>query len=169
MIPRWRVRECCRQSQAEVVSNSRNKIHLTWGPPFWLALQRLSQQNDSPTRTLVLPIEYQFIRQFFSKYMCTLLWFFFVFPAQHTCRVQTNVSYLVMEFWKPLNGSCAILTEGCGSSQVTIPGLQTTGSLDYWQGSLTVHPMVGVLSVPAVRFAIECYGDLESKLCLLKL
>ena len=25
-----RLRECCRQSQAEVVSNSRNKIHKTW-------------------------------------------------------------------------------------------------------------------------------------------
>ena len=35
-----RLRECCRQSQAEVVSNSRNKIHQTWGPgpPFSRAL-----------------------------------------------------------------------------------------------------------------------------------
>ena len=32
------MRECCRQSQAEVVSNSRNKIHQTWGPPFSRAL-----------------------------------------------------------------------------------------------------------------------------------
>ena len=29
-----RLRECCRQSQAEVVSKSRNKVHQTWGPPF---------------------------------------------------------------------------------------------------------------------------------------
>ena len=29
-----RLRECCRQSQAEVVSKSSNKIHQTWGPPF---------------------------------------------------------------------------------------------------------------------------------------
>ena len=32
------LRECCRQSQAEVVSNSRKKIHQTWGPPFSRAL-----------------------------------------------------------------------------------------------------------------------------------
>ena len=31
-----RLRECCKQSQAEVVSKSRNKIHQTWGPPFSL-------------------------------------------------------------------------------------------------------------------------------------
>ena len=29
-----RLRECCRQDQAEVVSKSRNKIHQTWGPAF---------------------------------------------------------------------------------------------------------------------------------------
>ena len=29
-----RLRECWRQGQAEVVSNSSNKIHQTWGPPF---------------------------------------------------------------------------------------------------------------------------------------
>ena len=33
-----RLREWCRQSQAEVVSNSRNKIHQTWGPPIIWAL-----------------------------------------------------------------------------------------------------------------------------------
>ena len=32
------MRECCRQSQAEVASNSSNKIHQTWGPPFSRAL-----------------------------------------------------------------------------------------------------------------------------------
>ena len=32
------MRECCRQSQAEVVSNSSNRIHQTWGPPFSRAL-----------------------------------------------------------------------------------------------------------------------------------
>ena len=26
--------ECCRQSQAEVISNNSNKIQQTWGPPF---------------------------------------------------------------------------------------------------------------------------------------
>ena len=36
MVPR--LRECCRQGQAEVVSDSRNKIHQTWGPPFSRAL-----------------------------------------------------------------------------------------------------------------------------------
>ena len=29
-----RLRECCRQSQAELESNNRNKIHLTWGLGF---------------------------------------------------------------------------------------------------------------------------------------
>ena len=29
-----RLRECCRQAQAEVVSNSKNKIHQTWGLPL---------------------------------------------------------------------------------------------------------------------------------------
>ena len=33
-----RLRECCRQSQAEVVSKSSSKIHQTWGPPFSRAL-----------------------------------------------------------------------------------------------------------------------------------
>ena len=28
------MRECCRQVEAVVVSNSRNKIHRTWGPPY---------------------------------------------------------------------------------------------------------------------------------------
>ena len=32
------MRECCRQSQAEVVSKNRNKFHQTWGPPFSRAL-----------------------------------------------------------------------------------------------------------------------------------
>ena len=36
VIPR--LRECCRQVEAEVVSNSKNKIHQTWGPPFRRAL-----------------------------------------------------------------------------------------------------------------------------------
>ena len=36
MIPR--LRECCRQSQAEVLSKSSNKIHQTWGPSFSRAL-----------------------------------------------------------------------------------------------------------------------------------
>ena len=30
------LRECCRKGQAEVVSNSRIKIHQTWDPPFRL-------------------------------------------------------------------------------------------------------------------------------------
>ena len=33
-----RLRECCRQDQAEVVSISRGKVHHTWGPPFSRAL-----------------------------------------------------------------------------------------------------------------------------------
>ena len=36
MVPR--LRECCRQSQAELVSKSRNNIHQTWGPPYSRAL-----------------------------------------------------------------------------------------------------------------------------------
>ena len=33
-----RLCECCRQGQAEVVSNSRNKIHQTWRLPFYRSL-----------------------------------------------------------------------------------------------------------------------------------
>ena len=33
-----RLRDCCRQAQAEVGSNSRNKIHPTWPKPFSHAL-----------------------------------------------------------------------------------------------------------------------------------
>ena len=33
-----RLRECCRQAQAGVVSNSKNKIHQTWQEPFSRAL-----------------------------------------------------------------------------------------------------------------------------------
>ena len=29
-----RLRECCRQVEAEAVSNSRNNIHQTWGPSY---------------------------------------------------------------------------------------------------------------------------------------
>ena len=43
MVPR--LRECCRQSHAEVVSNSKKKIHHTWGPPFSRTLSRPSGQN----------------------------------------------------------------------------------------------------------------------------
>ena len=43
--------ECCRQVEAEVVSNSRNKIHQTWGPPFSQALyvQICVKDEDEPT------------------------------------------------------------------------------------------------------------------------
>ena len=41
------MRECCRQVEAEVVSESKNKIHQTWGPPISGALYlfSLSRQN----------------------------------------------------------------------------------------------------------------------------
>ena len=46
------MRDCCRQSQAEVVSKSSNKIHATWGPPFSRALyikaQRATVTYDRP-------------------------------------------------------------------------------------------------------------------------
>ena len=35
------MRECCRQVEAEVLSNSRNKIHQTWGLPYSGALYTL--------------------------------------------------------------------------------------------------------------------------------
>ena len=41
-----RLRECSRQVEAEVVSNSSNKIHQTWGPPFSRALYLLHGRND---------------------------------------------------------------------------------------------------------------------------
>ena len=37
--PGLRLRECCKQVEAEVVSNSRNKAHQTGGPPFRPPLQ----------------------------------------------------------------------------------------------------------------------------------
>ena len=36
------MRECCRKGQAEKVSNSINKSHLTWGPRFSQALYRVT-------------------------------------------------------------------------------------------------------------------------------
>ena len=38
-----RLRECCRQCQAEVVSNSSNKVHQTWGLPVSLALYNIAR------------------------------------------------------------------------------------------------------------------------------
>ena len=35
------MRECYRQGQTEVVSNSRNTIHQTWGPPFSRSLHMM--------------------------------------------------------------------------------------------------------------------------------
>ena len=37
-----RLRECCSLSQTDVISNSSNKIHQTWQPPFGQALYSLS-------------------------------------------------------------------------------------------------------------------------------
>ena len=42
-----RLRECCRQSKAEVVSNSRNKFHQTWGLPSSRALSVGSETAGS--------------------------------------------------------------------------------------------------------------------------
>ena len=48
-----RLCECCKQSQAEVVNNSRNKIHQTWGPPFrralyyWLIEGKLTPNSEN--------------------------------------------------------------------------------------------------------------------------
>ena len=35
-----RLRECCRQAQAEVISNSKDKIHQTWDPYYSPLLHR---------------------------------------------------------------------------------------------------------------------------------
>ena len=40
-----RLHEYCRHVEAEVVSNSKNKIHQTWGPPFSRALYKLNHVN----------------------------------------------------------------------------------------------------------------------------
>ena len=41
-----RLRECCRQSQVEVVSKSSNKIHQTWGLPFSpIQLRKMGAEN----------------------------------------------------------------------------------------------------------------------------
>ena len=37
-VPKWvgpRLRECCKQGKAEVVSTGRSTIYQTWGPLFW--------------------------------------------------------------------------------------------------------------------------------------
>ena len=36
------MRECCKHGQAEVVSNSSNKMSQTWGPPFSQSLYYIS-------------------------------------------------------------------------------------------------------------------------------
>ena len=46
MVPR--LRECCRQSHAKVVSKSSDNIHQTWGPPFSRALYNSLYSNWSP-------------------------------------------------------------------------------------------------------------------------
>ena len=43
------LRECCRQTQAEVVSKSTNKIHEILGPPFSLALYVRGPSMESVT------------------------------------------------------------------------------------------------------------------------
>ena len=50
---RWgpRLRECCRQGQTEVLSNSRNKFHQTWGPPSSRNLYVLPPLLLLPKRT----------------------------------------------------------------------------------------------------------------------
>ena len=40
-----RLRECCRQVEADVVSNSRNEVHPTWGSPHSLYLETLTPQS----------------------------------------------------------------------------------------------------------------------------
>ena len=42
-----RLRECCRQVEAELVSKSRNKIHQTWGPPIIGALYLRTTSSSS--------------------------------------------------------------------------------------------------------------------------
>ena len=43
-----RLRECCRQVEAEVGSNSRNKIHKTWEQPYSAALYMFTALPDPP-------------------------------------------------------------------------------------------------------------------------
>ena len=43
-----RLRECCRQGRAEVVSNRSNKIHQTWGPPFSRSLYIPHHRTNLP-------------------------------------------------------------------------------------------------------------------------
>ena len=45
-----RLRECCRQSQAKVVSKSRNKIQQTWGLPFSQALNCISDCKEDSVK-----------------------------------------------------------------------------------------------------------------------
>ena len=51
-----RLRECYRQAQAEVVSNSRIKFHQTWGPSFCLsASRRTCDLKSCPVQSSSLP------------------------------------------------------------------------------------------------------------------
>ena len=49
-----RLRECSRQVEAEVVSNSSNKIHQTWEALFWRPLYILSGVRIHYRMTLVV-------------------------------------------------------------------------------------------------------------------
>ena len=46
---------CCRQSQAEAISNSRNKIHQTWAPPFSRALYLPQREGNVGFRHREIP------------------------------------------------------------------------------------------------------------------
>ena len=75
-----RLRECCGQCQAEMVSNSRNIIHQTWGPPFSQALYLFGE-----------PVVYRGRRKSGTQVCsCSCL------------TLLTNLAYRILATWGPL-------------------------------------------------------------------
>ena len=131
-----RLRECCRQSQAEEVSNSSEKIHQTWRPPFVTALyttqisisvelrkQTKTLLHDFPTGMLILAANPKLCER-----ICILVFFPFLLylysPEPSELRkarkiVRTNLCYLLCP-WE-LGRDCLIWIEG---NDDLIPTLQ---------------------------------------------
>ena len=56
-----RLREFCRQAQAEEVNNNRNNIHQTWGPPLSRALYIVSDTVRPPSRSPARRMDREFM------------------------------------------------------------------------------------------------------------
>ena len=140
------LRECCRQSQAEEVSNSSEKIHQTWRPPFVTALyttqisisvelrkQTKTLLHDFPTGMLILAANPKLCER-----ICILVFFPFLLylysPEPSELRkarkiVRTNLCYLLYP-WE-LGKDCLIWI---GWNNELTPTLQIARVLLQMQG-----------------------------------